>query len=153
MTEKADHWLRSTRVNTESLTSSEFAIMINNRFAAETSLELIDSFKHAFEELMGKVRMRNPTLPGDYFVGYFISRLNEYIKIPLMFHAPSTLVQAYALARNHETTLHKRATTEGYKWNSKGASLAKSLQQEKPEKPDEKPRVATRWEKGKCFKC
>jgi hypothetical protein len=76
---KADHWLRSTGINTADLTWPEFATMINNRFASETSMELIDSFKHTeqtstisnyidtFEELMGKIRIRNPTLNEDYF--------------------------------------------------------------------------------------
>jgi hypothetical protein len=51
--------------------------MINNWFAAKSSLELIDNSKHieqttslsayidTFEELMGKTRMRNPTLTKD----------------------------------------------------------------------------------------
>jgi hypothetical protein len=43
---KADHWLRSIGINTNSLTWSEFVALINSRFAAETSLELIDSFCH-----------------------------------------------------------------------------------------------------------
>jgi hypothetical protein len=40
---KADHWLRSTGVNTADLSWPEFAAMINNRFASETSMELIDT--------------------------------------------------------------------------------------------------------------
>jgi hypothetical protein len=43
---KADHWLRSTCINTNSLTWSEFAALINIRFATKTSLELNDSFHH-----------------------------------------------------------------------------------------------------------
>jgi hypothetical protein len=31
LTGKADHWLRSTSVNTDTLIWSEFAIMINNK--------------------------------------------------------------------------------------------------------------------------
>jgi hypothetical protein len=111
---KEDHWLRSTRINTTSLTWPEFAALINNRFAAETSLELIDSFRHmeqqsnlaiyidTFEELMGKLEIQNPLLPDDYFVGCFISKLKEHIKVPLRSHNPCTLVQAYSLARNYE---------------------------------------------------
>jgi hypothetical protein len=72
LTGKVDHWLRSTGVNTDELSWLEFASMISNRFAAKTSLELIDSFKHTdqnsyvssyidtFEEHMGKIRLRNP---------------------------------------------------------------------------------------------
>jgi hypothetical protein len=43
---KADHWLRSTSINTNSLSWSEFLALIISRFAAETSLELIDAFQH-----------------------------------------------------------------------------------------------------------
>jgi hypothetical protein len=165
ITGKADHWLRSTCINTDSLTWSKFAIMLNSKFTTETSLGLIDNFKHAeqtlsatayidsFEELMGKVRLRNPTLTKNYFVGCFISGLKEYIKVPLRSHNPSTLIQAYALARNYDTTMHKRTANESYKWNSKSASLAKNLSQGKANKANEKLKVASRWEKGKCFKC
>jgi hypothetical protein len=123
-TGKDDHWLRSTVDNTKSLSWSEFAIMINNRFAVETSLELINNFKHVeqtlsvssyidnFEELMGKVRMRNPSLTEDYFVGCFISGLKDYIKVPLRSHAPTNLVQAYSMERNYETTMPKRSALD-----------------------------------------
>lgn len=69
---KADHWLRSTGINTNSLTWSEFAALINNRFAVKTSLELIDTFHHMeqssnlsayidnFEELMGEAKDSEP---------------------------------------------------------------------------------------------
>jgi hypothetical protein len=43
---KADHWLQSTSLNTSNMTWCEFAAHISTRFAAETSLELIDSFCH-----------------------------------------------------------------------------------------------------------
>jgi hypothetical protein len=162
---KADHWLRSTGVNTSSLSWSEFAIMINNRFAAETSIEFIDNFKHAeqnlsvasyndsFEELMGKIRMRNPNLIEDYFVDCFISRLKNYIKVPLRSYAPSTLVHAYSLARNYETTLHRRTIVDSSRWSSKGNSIAKPLLQDKGDKQEEKARPGSRWEKGSVFKC
>jgi hypothetical protein len=123
-TGKADNWLRSTRVNTESLSWSKFGIMINNRFATETSLELIDNFKHAeqtltvssyidnFQEPMGKVGIRNPSLTEDYFVGCLISSLKDYIRVPLRSHAPTSLVQAYSLARNYESTMPRRSASD-----------------------------------------
>jgi hypothetical protein len=101
---KADHWLRSTGINTNSLTWLEFAELINSRVAAEISLELIDTFQHIeqssnlsayidnFEELMGKMIM-NPMLPDEYFVGCFISGLKEHIKVPLRSHKPTSLVE------------------------------------------------------------
>jgi hypothetical protein len=161
LTGRVDHWLRSIGVNTDSLSWSDFASMINNRFVAETGLELIDSFKHieqpssvscyidAFEDLMGKIRMRNPTLIEDYFVGCFVSGLREHIKD----HAPSTLVEGYELARNFEHTTQRRTTTDSYKWNTKSSSVTKSLPLEKTEKLDDKSKMISRWEKGKCFKC
>jgi hypothetical protein len=119
---KIDHWLRSTGINTNSLSWSEFSTLIIGRFAAETSLELIDSFWHMeqssnvnayidiFEELMGKLKVHNTTLLDEYFVGCFISGLKEDIKIPLRSHNPTTLVQAYALASNYEAYQPKRQT-------------------------------------------
>jgi hypothetical protein len=130
--------------------------MINNRFATETSLELIDSFKHIeqtssvscyidnFEELMGKIRMRNPTLTEDYFVGCFVSGLKEHIKVPLRSHAPPTFVQAYALARNFEHSTQRRTSTNSYKWNTRSSSLAKTQQPKKTEKTDDKPQITSR---------
>jgi hypothetical protein len=103
-TEKVNHWLRSTGINTNPLSWSEFFIQILNRFAAETSLKLIDTFRHMeqcsnltayideFEELMGKLKVQNQALPNEYSVGCFISGLKEHIKIPLCSHNPITLI-------------------------------------------------------------
>jgi hypothetical protein len=46
LTGKADHWLRSSGINTNSITWAEFVVLIINRFAAETSFELIDNFRN-----------------------------------------------------------------------------------------------------------
>jgi hypothetical protein len=162
---KADHWLRSTGVNTSSLSWSEFAIMINNRFAAETSIELIDTFKHTeqtlsmasyidtFKELMGKVRLRNPTLTEDYFVGCFISGLKDYNKVHLKSHAPCSLVQASSLARNYETTIHRKSVANTSKWSLRTNTSHKNLIPNMGDKQEEKAKAAFKWEKGKCFKC
>jgi hypothetical protein len=139
--------------------------MINNRFAAETTWELIDSFKHTdqtssvssyidtFEELMGKIRLRNPSLTEDYFVGCFVSGLKGHIKVPLRSYALVNLVQVYALAKNYEHTSQRRNTSNSYRWSSKGTTLTKNLVTEKNEKPDDKIKSTSRWEKEKCFKC
>jgi hypothetical protein len=148
--------LRSTGVNTADLTWHKFANMIDNRFAAESSMELIDNFIHTeqsssvnayidcFEELMGKIRVRNPSLTKDYFVGYFVSGLKDYIKIPLISHAPSSLVQSYALAINYENMAQRR--TDSYKW--KGQSVSRLPTPEKPGKQDDKLKGTSRWEKA-----
>jgi hypothetical protein len=118
-------------------------------------LKLIDSFKHtdqsssissyidAFEELMGKIRLRNPSLTKDYFVGCFVSGLKEHIKVPLRSHAPANLVQAYALARNYEHSNPRRKSTDSSRWSSKGTSLTKSLLPEKNEMQDDKNKVTS----------
>jgi hypothetical protein len=36
---KADHWLRSSKLNTDNPSWSEFVVLISNRFAAETTYE------------------------------------------------------------------------------------------------------------------
>jgi hypothetical protein len=110
LTGKVDHWLRSTGINTTTITwpEFEFVALISTRFAAKTSLELIDTFRHmtqaialseyidTFEEIMGKLKIQNPSFLDDYLVGCFISWLKEHIKLPLRSHNPATLVQAYA---------------------------------------------------------
>jgi hypothetical protein len=127
---KADHWLRSTGINTNSLTWPEFAALITSRFATETSLKLIDSFRHMEQsasltaytdgfEIMGKLKIQNPMLPNEYFIGCFISRLKDHIKVPLRSHNTSSLVQAYALARNYETYNQRKPGTKYSKWGYK----------------------------------
>jgi hypothetical protein len=112
---RADHWLRSSKISTEHLSWSEFAILISNRFAVEIAFELFNTFRHLeqtgavatyidnFEELMGKLSMKDPALNDAYFVANFISGLMDYIKVHLKSHNPATLVQAYTLARNYES--------------------------------------------------
>jgi hypothetical protein len=131
---KADHWLRSTGINTNSLTWPEFVALINSRFAAETSLKLIDTFRHMeqssslpiyidqFEEVMGKLKIQSPMLPDEYFEACFISGRKDHIKVPLRSHSPTTLVQAYPLDINYEHYNQKRQQTDfsrlGYKYSA-----------------------------------
>jgi hypothetical protein len=103
---------------------------------------------------MGKLKVQNPAQPDEYFVGCFISRLKDHIKIPLRSHNPSNLVQAYALARNYEAYQHRRNKSDnsrsGYRFNYQ-SKLTTTLVKKEDTEPKEAP--ATRWEKGKCFKC
>jgi hypothetical protein len=62
------------------------------------------AYIYSFEELMGKLKLQIPSVTEDYFHGCFLSGLKEQIKVPLAFHCPKMLVQAYSLARNYETT-------------------------------------------------
>jgi hypothetical protein len=55
-----------------------------------------------FEEMMGKLKIQNPMLPDEYFIGCFISGLKDHIKLPLRSHHRTNLGQAYSLARNYE---------------------------------------------------
>jgi hypothetical protein len=130
-TMKADHWLRSSGINTNSINWAKFAILISNRFVAESNFEILDNFRHkeqkstinayidAFEEIMGKVKIHTPSATEDYFIGCFLSGLKEHIKIPLRSHNPRTLVHAYSLARNYGTTIQKKPISESLRWNSK----------------------------------
>jgi hypothetical protein len=127
-------------------------------------MELIDSFKHTeqtssvsayidtFEELMGKIRLRNPSLTEDYFVDCFVSSLKDHIKIHLRSHAPSSLVQTNALARNYEHSIHKRTQTKSFRGTSKGSNPNRIFSTDKTEKQDDKSKSGTRWDKEKCFK-
>jgi hypothetical protein len=166
LTGKVDHWLRSTGVDTNNLSCLEFSALITNRFIAETSLELIGTFRHMeqsgslssyidlFEEIMGKMKVQNPALPNEYFVGCFISGLRDHIKVPLRSHNPATLVHAYALARNYDSYQHKKQNLDTprpryrYSFQSKqNATLVKK------DDSDNKQVNTSKWEKGKCFKC
>jgi hypothetical protein len=63
------------------------------------------------------------------------------------------LVQAYALARNYEYTIQKRTPADNFRWGSRGTTLTKNSAPEKADKLEERSKIASRWEKGKCFKC
>jgi hypothetical protein len=107
--------VKELQTNIDNLSWSEFPILLSNRFAAETTYELFDTFRRlehgslvtayidSFEELMGKLTMKDPTLNESNFVANFISGLKDYIKVHLKSHNPRTLVQAYSLARNYES--------------------------------------------------
>jgi hypothetical protein len=165
-TRKADHWLRSSGINTNSISWVEFAILISNIFDVESNFEIVDNFRHmeqtsivnayidAFEELMSKVKIHTPSVTKYYFIGCFLSGLKEHIKIPLRSHNPRTLVQAYSLARNYDITIQKKHISKSLRWNSKPpyAGRTTSVFQNK-DPPDDKQNTANKWEKGKCYKC
>jgi hypothetical protein len=130
-TGKVDHWLRSLKINTDHLSWLEFAILISNRFSAETIFKLFDMFRHleqtrivtsyidSFEELMGKLTMKDPALTEVYFMANFIFGLKDYIKVHVKSHNPATLVQAYSLARNYESNGQRKSVPESGRWPSK----------------------------------
>jgi hypothetical protein len=106
-----------------------------------------------FEEIMGKLKVQNPMLPNEYFIGCFISGLKDHIKVPLRSHNPSSLVQAYALAKNYKTYNQMKSATEysrlGYRPNYQPKAVSTI---NKKEEGDNKQQAATKWGKGKCFK-
>jgi hypothetical protein len=147
------------------LSWSEFAILISNRFAVEIAFELFNTFRHLeqtgavatyidnFEELMGKLSMKDPALNDAYFVANFISGLMDYIKVHLKSHNPATLVQAYTLARNYESNWQKRSLHDSGRWPNK-AYLPRALPTTaKKDSSEDKLPATNRWEKGRCFKC
>jgi hypothetical protein len=153
-------------INTNTLTWHEFATLINSRFAAETSFELIDSFRHMeqsaslsayidnFEEMMGKLKTQNPMLSDEYFIGCFISGLKDHIKLPLRSRHPTNLVQAYSLARNYEHYNSKKPQSDYSRTTYRSTYQLKPMSQSvKKEESNTKQSTTTRWEKGKCFKC
>jgi hypothetical protein len=72
-TRKVDHWLRGSGIKTNTISWAEFAVLISNRFAAEISFELIESFRNmeqnnnviayidSFDQLMVKLKMQMPS--------------------------------------------------------------------------------------------
>jgi hypothetical protein len=154
---------RSLGINTNCISWTEFAVLISNRFVAETSFELIDSFRHmeqtstvtlyidSFEELMGKLKMQMPSVT-EYLIGCFLSSLKEHIKIPLRSHCPRTLVQAYSLTRNYDTAPQKRSTFDSFRLNSRPPYPLKLNQNStKKDNTNEKQTTSSKWEKRKIL--
>jgi hypothetical protein len=102
---------------------------------------------------MGKLTMKDPTLNESYFVANFIYGLKEYIKVHLSSHNPKTLVQAYSLSRNYESSGQRKSLTDSGRWTNKSFQTKFQQPQLRKETTDEKPIVPTRWENVKCFKC
>jgi hypothetical protein len=102
---------------------------------------------------MEKLTMKDPTLTESYFVANFISGLKDYIKVHLKSHNPRTLVQAYSLAWNYESTGQRKNVAESGRWTGKPFQPRFQQTVVKPELTEEKTPASTRWEKGKCFKC
>jgi hypothetical protein len=102
---------------------------------------------------MGKLTMKDPTLNEAYFVANFISRLKDYIKVHLRCHNPATLVQAYSLARNYESTCQKKPMLDTTKWPNKSYQPRIQASVVKKDSSEDKQPVTIKWEKGKCFKC
>jgi hypothetical protein len=115
-----------------------------------TVMAYIDSF----EELMGKLKMQMPSVTEDYFVGSFISRLKEHIKVPVRSHYPRTLIEAYSLARNYDIAAQKKTIFEPFRGIPRTSYPSKfSTTSIKREAPEEKQATRSKWEKNKCYKC
>jgi hypothetical protein len=87
-------------------------------------------------------------------LGVFLSGLKEHIKIPLRSHCPKSLVQAYSLARNYDTTSQKKPIYDSSRWTSRASYPGKPISAPQKKDPtDEKQPTANKWEEGKCYKC
>jgi hypothetical protein len=66
---------------------------------------------------------------------------------------PINIGSSLCLSKKFENNKQRKTAIDSYRWNTRSSSGVKSLPPEKTEKSNDKPKVTTRWEKGKCFKC
>lgn len=65
----------------------------------------IDEYLEKFEDLKAWVLIRNPTIPKEFFLGFFVEGLKEEIKHTLNMLAPFTLSQAVDNARQKKKVI------------------------------------------------
>uniref|UniRef100_A0A0E0CJ50 Reverse transcriptase domain-containing protein n=1 Tax=Oryza meridionalis TaxID=40149 RepID=A0A0E0CJ50_9ORYZ len=114
---RADLWISSYDIPTDTLSWPDFCAMICQRFAVNSNIDITDTFRNLkqyssvdayidkFEEIMPLVKRNKPHLNEEYFLEYFISGLKDHIKRPLKSLTIYSLVQAYELARNYDSPI------------------------------------------------
>jgi hypothetical protein len=119
---KADVWLRRSKIIKSNPSWPAFCQMLIQRFSSHTSYQLVESFNNLkqntlsvtdyadqFEELMATVTEENPKLSEGWFVRCFVNGLRDNIKYQLRPLRPSSLTEAFWLAKDMEqSNLPKR---------------------------------------------
>jgi hypothetical protein len=124
ITGRADNWLRSSRVLTDTVTWEQFCRLLCDRFAESSIYEILERFHGVkqlnlsvsaytdkFEEIMAVIRDEHPYLQDHYYIVSFVNGLKPEIKCNLRPQRPKTLSDAYWMARDYESGLaaaHRR---------------------------------------------
>lgn len=119
LTGKAESWFFSYHVSKGIVRWADFATEICNRFqwASNSKLNLIGEFKNIeqkgtvekyleeFEELKAWVLIRNPTIPEEFFLEFFIEGLKEEIRHSVKMLDPYSFSKVVEKARHQENLL------------------------------------------------
>ncbi|XP_073352540.1 uncharacterized protein [Aegilops tauschii subsp. strangulata] len=121
---EADVWLRRSGLLKQKLTWNEFGEQIVHRFSASGSYDLTEKFNNVkqhgqtvqeytkiFEDLMADVQYENPTLSETWFVRCYVNGLRGGIKYQLRPPRPSSVTEAYWMARDVEPSHPPKKTS------------------------------------------
>nr|XP_016449252.1 PREDICTED: uncharacterized protein LOC107774272 [Nicotiana tabacum] len=130
LTGKAEAWFFSYHVSKGVIKWHEFTEEICKRFegASNSKFNLIGEFKKVeqkgtvdeylerFEDLKAWVLIRNPTIPEDFFLEFFVEGLKEEIRHTIKMLNPFTLSQAVDKARYQERLIQVQNRKERSQW-------------------------------------
>ncbi|XP_044367478.1 uncharacterized protein [Triticum aestivum] len=165
---RADNWVRSARMENNRLPWPDFCRALCDRFAESSIYEILEKFHSLkqntmsvaaytdkFEEVMAVVRDEHPYLQENYYIVSFVNGLKPSIRCNLRPQRPTTLSQAYWLARDYESGLqakylsyinHQEKQSQTHSGQSKTTILpAPNLQIPPPAAAIRKP--------GVCWRC
>ncbi|XP_073355335.1 uncharacterized protein [Aegilops tauschii subsp. strangulata] len=115
ITGEADVWLRRSGLLKKQLSWQEFGKEIIKRFSAQGSYDLTEKFTSLkqgstsiseytklFEDLMAELQEENPTLSEPWFIKCYVNGRRDGIKYQLRLLRPTSLTDAYCLAKEIE---------------------------------------------------
>lgn len=171
---QAEHWWAGLRMSAKHMRWTQFVSLVCNRFSEHSMYDVVEIFHsvsqvntvsnyiNKFEELMGHMQRQHPGLLEDYYVRCFVRGLKEQIKHLLKPHRPTTLGEAYSIARELEKfVLHSKPATGHTKFSAIQHSAPQISSQPQASqkldvvpKPDKLPNISLKTkEPGTCWKC
>ncbi|KAL4351905.1 hypothetical protein GQ457_06G037700 [Hibiscus cannabinus] len=130
---KAETWFDGYIMQKHRLSWHEFTADLCHRFSDRTDTDVIEEFnkliqkgsveeyQENFEELKPYIIQQNPYQGEPYFVSSFLSGLKEELRHRVKVHSPTSLVEAYRLAKLHELSLEieaKRLKPKSYTYSN-----------------------------------
>ncbi|KAL4319829.1 hypothetical protein GQ457_18G007350 [Hibiscus cannabinus] len=130
---KAETWFDGYVMQKHRLSWHEFTTDLCHRFSDRTDIDVIEEFnkliqkgsveeyQEKFEELKPYIIQQNPYQGEPYFVSSFLSGLKEELRHRVKVHSPTSLVEAYRLAKLHEFSLEieaKRLKPKSYPYSN-----------------------------------
>ncbi|GMI90521.1 hypothetical protein HRI_002721400 [Hibiscus trionum] len=171
---KAETWFDSYILQKHRISWHEFTANLCHRFSDREYMDVIDEFnkliqkgtveeyQDKFEELKPYIIQQNPYQEESYFVSSFLSGLKEELRHRVKTGRPTSLAEAYRLARLHELALEvetKRLRPKTYSYTNQNPTQ-KSWPQPISSTPKITPQNTTkqtlldyRRAHNLCFKC